>query len=463
MFSKLREHFRRSVSSRLIAWYCTFFVLSLAALFLLVYFSLSSTLEKKDRELIRSKLKEFAGEYKENGLTELRKRSAEKRSTTFFVRLADAKNRTIFLNTPEEEDWSPDMLRAIEQTPIEGERWSTFPVPHEGVLEITNGRLSDGNFLQVGCSSRRRQIFLSHFRRVCAAVILPMILLAICGGALLVRSALSPIYALNATVRGIIETGKIDARISEPKTAGELRELVISFNQMLGKIDALITGMRDMLDNVAHDLRTPITRLRGIAEMALRNRDDDVAVREALADCVEESERVVAMLNTLMDISEVETGAMKLDLKPVNVSKVVEQLTEIYRDVADEKAITLSTKSLAGCAVTADENRLRQAIGNLLDNAIKYTPEGGRVSVEVQKSDGQVLVGVRDTGVGIPKEDMPHVWERLYRTDESRSRRGLGLGLSLVKAIVQAHAGQCEVESLPGAGSFFQLRLPAMR
>jgi signal transduction histidine kinase len=253
----------------------------------------------------------------------------------------------------------------------------------------------------------------------------------------------------------------MDTRVQSPQTGDELDELATLFNGMLEKIEALINGMRDSLDNVAHDLRTPMTRLRGIAEIALRSDQNLEICREALADCVEESERILTMLNTLMDISEAETGAMKLDLESMNVSALIEGVAELYRYVAEDKGILIHTKASNDLCLTADPNRMRQILANLLDNAIKYTPTGGRIDMEAHHRGEKIIILVKDTGIGIYPEELPRIWDRLYRGDQSRSQKGLGLGLSLVKAIVRAHKGQIEVLSEPGKGSNFIISLPS--
>src|SRR5262249_4578596 len=175
---------------------------------------------------------------------------------------------------------------------------------------------------------------------------------------------------------------------------------------------------------------------------------------------MEESDRVLTMLNTLMDISEAETGLMKLDLQPVPLNEVVREVTELFEFVAQEKSITVTAALSPNLIVRADRNRLRQVLVNLFDNAIKYRASGGRVQMSADPRPEEVVITVRDPGAGIPAEEIPRIWERLYRGDKSRSQRGLGLGLSLVRAIINAHGGHIEVQSTVGEGSSFVLHFP---
>jgi signal transduction histidine kinase len=287
-----------------------------------------------------------------------------------------------------------------------------------------------------------------------------MVIIGLAGGSFLAYRALRPIHNLSLVARSIVNTSRFDSRVPSDDTGGELNELVIVFNQMLGKIELLIQSMKGALDNVAHDLRTPVTRLRGVAEAALRTEADGNTCREALADCLEESERVMTMLNTLMDISEAETGMMKLSPENVNLAQLIDQVADLYGYVAAEKSIALSTEAPKDIWLVADYARLRQVLANLLDNAIKYTPCGGRVDIKAFENGQEAVVLVKDNGIGIPPDDLPRIWDRLYRGDKSRSQRGLGLGLSLVKAVVQAHHGKIEAATNASGGSLFSLYLP---
>ena len=190
---------------------------------------------------------------------------------------------------------------------------------------------------------------------------------------------------------------------------------------------------------------------------------DQEACREALADTMEESERALTMLKTLMDISEAETGTMRLDLTAIDLPDLVRDVTDLYQIVAEEKKVALNAKLPDRLQIQADRNRIQQALANLLDNAIKYTGPGGNVEVAAYQKDHEAILTVKDSGMGISTEDLPRIWDRLYRGDKSRNEKGLGLGLSLVKAVVRAHHGSVEVASEVGRGSVFTVSLPMNR
>ena len=160
-----------------------------------------------------------------------------------------------------------------------------------------------------------------------------------------------------------------------------------------------------------------------------------------------------------MDISEAETGIMKLSREPFNLAEAITDIVELYRYAADEKRIALKMEMPSRIGVSADIDRIRQVLSNLLDNAIKYTPAGGSVKISGRCRNDKAVITISDTGIGIPEEDLRKIWDRLFRGDQSRSEPGLGLGLSLVKAIVRAHGGTVSVESIPGKGSDFSITL----
>ena len=432
--------FARTFGLRIALWYATLFVVGSMAIVLLTYYLTAQSLLQRDRQLLQGKLGDYTAAYIRGGINVLastvriEQRAAPER---LFVRVVDRGVEAVVLSDP--EGWDPARL------------------------ETASVRLSDGTLVQVGKSTEAREALLARFRAALGLVTLSIVAVALSGGWLVTQSALFPIRRLTMAVRRIIRTGRTDARVPVAGTGDALDELTALFNAMLDKIEGLVTAMRHSLDNVSHDLRTPLTRLRGTAEIALAGAPDLDRYREALADCVEESDRVLVMLDTLMDISEAESGALQLQREQVSLEAVVARAVDLYREVAEAKGVSLTVEAVpenVDVEVVGDRTRLEQVAANLIDNALKYTAAGGRVDVQVVHDGTDALMRVRDSGVGIPADEQPRIFDRLFRGDSSRTERGLGLGLSLVKAIVGAHGGTIGVDSEPGRGSVFTVRLP---
>jgi signal transduction histidine kinase len=451
---------RGTLGLRLSLWYAAVFIGSTVLLVGLTYALLASSLAQRDHDIITATLREYASRYAAGGLPALQ-RSVELEARTgsrerLFVRVLGPDADALFASMP--PGWGDF---AIDQLGNRNDGLSEVPArDRDAVLEVASARLIDGTILQVGKSNEIRLALLREFRTIVGWVAALSLVVGVTGGLLLTRSTLQPVYDLIYVVQRIIQTGRTNERVPERLSGGDaVDELIALFNAMLDRITTLIDAMGESLDNVAHDLRTPMARMRGIAERALES-GDAAAQREALADCLEESDRIVSMLSTLMDISEAETGVLRLQLEPIELRALLSEVIELYEDVADAKKIRVTLEPGEPVTISGAPDRLRQAFANLVDNAIKYTAQDGSVSVLARTEDGSAVVTVTDTGTGIAPQDLPRIWDRLYRADPSRSERGLGLGLSLVKAYVQAHGGTVQAASQPGHGSVFTVRLP---
>ncbi len=460
MSSRWADRVSQALGLRLAAWYLGTFLASTIVIGGLTYGLLASLLETRDHDIIQSTLREYATRYQAGGLPALaRAIEIEQRSGTrepLFVRLVGPFQDVLLYSLP--ETWGAFDLSELPGGP--NAIWSQVrSQDRNAVLEVATINLGGGSQLQVGKTSEARNQLLSNFRRVLMLGAGFALVIGVAGGIFLTRSTLKPLRDLRDAVRRILQTGQTDDRVPVYGSEDAVDELSGLFNAMLARITTLIHGMRNALDSVAHDLRTPMTRLRVTAESALAT-NDPVKYREALSDCLEESERVLSMLTTLMDISEAETGTMKLNVSSIDVAKLATEVADLYEDAADDASVSLRISMPPDLSVPADRDRLRQALANLVDNAIKYTPPGGRVDLSAAREGDAVVIRVADTGRGISEQDVPRIFDRLYRGDQSRATRGLGLGLSLVRASVEAQGGTVSVTSTPGTGSTFEIRLP---
>ena len=327
-------------------------------------------------------------------------------------------------------------------------------------LLITGAVLDDGTRLFVGVSTENRQFLVGMYQRNYPWALAAIIIAGILVGIISSRRLLFPIVSLNDEIDHIIITGDLSRRLDSPGTGDQLDGLISRYNLLLDRVESLIGGMRDTLDAVAHDLRTPLTRLRGHAELALR-KGESGEYEEALAFVVEQTDLAGALLSALMDIAEAEQGMLHLDGVPCNLSILAAEVCDMYELIAEEKDQTLHLDAPESVPLLGDPVRLRQILGNLVDNAVKYGPEGGDIDIRCGTGGGLSWAEVTDDGPGIPDEEIKRVFERLYRGDRSRGSRGLGLGLSMVKALVEAHGGSVGVSDVKGRGACFRVNFPA--
>lgn len=447
------------IGFRLTVWYSGLILAGTILLFLITFFFLSATLRNRDHQEIQSEISELTTAFNSEGIEGIdvfvSSHLSGRLKNILYIRVAGKNNRTLLHFSPSETGM--DFIRDLERSEPAADQWITLKKDEFRLeLDFLTSALSSEYVLQVGKSSQERDIVLSHFRNLFLKWALPIIIIGILCGIFLSIRTLKPIRHIITTVEAI-DIGKMDSRVPRTETGDELDELARLFNDMLERISNLLKGMRDSLDNVAHDLRTPLTRLRNISEDALSQLPDGSPGRRAHESILEESERILKMLSTLMDISEAETGAMRLNRERINLNDLVFPIYDLYLVVAESKGIQIHMEISPDITIFADPNKISQAIANLLDNAVKFTSENGVIHIRANQHPDRVVLTISDNGIGIPEQDIPRIWNRLYRGDQSRSQKGLGLGLSLVKAIVSAHNDEITVSSKPQKGTSFSI------
>jgi len=425
-------------------------------------FLLHTSLQNDISEELQFRLLENWAVYETGGIEFLEKELALKRgilgAEPFFLRIIDNENTILYKAVP--QDWKVFDLDGVEQEAQTSGNIS-FLSSEERSYRIATMTvvLEDGSRLQAGVSTEEYHAFIRRFSRVFALTFIPLTIIAIGASLFITSRLLKPLKQLLDTVQSIIHTGEMKIRVPVTDSGDELDTLGKLFNSMLERIDMLITNMRDTLDNVAHDLRTPVTRLRLSAETVLQAPRETADFRKALTEFAAQAADLQEMLNAILDIQEAQSGVIKLKKEPLFLDRLIEDLIELHTYVAEEKSITIESTLPGNVEIAVDKNRFRQVVSNLLDNAIKYSPEGGRIEIRMDEYDDRVEVKVGDNGIGIDEPELGYIWNRFYRSKKNNTQHGFGLGLTLVKAIVEAHGGRISVRSSLNSGSEFTVTL----
>lgn len=461
-FEKLHR-LGQSLALRLTIWYAAIFAASSVFAFAVAYALIAGFVAARTDEELREDLHEYAMHWRQEGIErvtkEMRFDTQGHDARKSYYRLWGGDGRE--LATTDLASW-PDVARVSRRAVPDagnGPQLRTRELAsHKAPVRTLVGSIGPGVWLEIGRSLEDDEEFL---REILRGFLLSLAVVLLLGGPIgwfMARRALHGVKDVTRTANEIAD-GALDRRVPLGTAGDELDELARTFNTMLDRIQALIIGMRDMADNLAHDLRTPLGRIRACAEMSLMH-GEAAGTRESWAvNTIEECDRLLEMLNTTLDIAEADSGAARLKLGRVDLAEMVLTASELFQAVAEDRQIGIAASVPEHCWIEGDRQRLQRVIANLLDNALKYTPSGGEVRVVLREQAQRVELTIEDTGVGIAAADLPRIFQRFYRCDPSRSQQGIGLGLSLALAFVRAHGGDITVTSTQGQGSTFTVVL----
>ena len=465
MSLKMFPRLRRTLAFHLTLWYAGIFSISSFLAFVVFYLLITAVMQdRRDQDLL-NELEEVSSLLALKGMEEIKTalvlHSEAEGVDKIFFRTLNRSGEAV--DTSNMSSWgeigvNPALLKKL--TFRTKHLFETITVPgHKHRVRVLYAMIGPGTTVQIGQSLEDDEHFIYVFRSTFGVIMLVLLFFAALTGWFMAKRALQGVGEVTRTARGISK-GAFEKRVPVKARGYEIEQLANTFNSMLDRIHALVTGMREITDSVAHDLRSPITRIRGTAEMTLTAGKSMDEYEEMAANTIEECDRLLGIIDTMLHISEIEAGTAALEMEETDMAGLVRDACELFQPIAEEKPITITTNVPARCWVYGDIQSLQRMVANLLDNALKYTPSQGTVTVSVSGSESQVIISFNDTGIGISEEDLPKVFERFYRCDRSRSQAGVGLGLSLVRAIAKSHGGGVAATSIPGRGSTFNVTLP---
>jgi signal transduction histidine kinase len=440
----------KTTTFKLAAIYLLVFAVSAAAILFYVYWSTAGLLARQTDATIEAEITGLEEQYRQGGLSRLintiRKR-ARKDSANVYL-LSDFRGRSLAGN-----------LATLPPGTGKSNGWINFPYAIEGAAK--GMRTHDararyftlrGQFhLVVGRDIEEQQVFVSVIRAALFWSLGLVLLLGLAGGLLMSRNILTRINAINSTSKSIM-SGDLTGRMPISGSGDELDQLAENLNSMLAQIERLMTGMREVTDNVAHDLRTPLTRLKARAEDALRNKGEE-GYKTALENTIKDADDLIATFAALLSIARARAGEMAGALETVDLSQIAKDVAELYEPVIEAEGGNLKVEIDANVNVKANRQLLAQVAANLLDNAVKYglTTPTKSITISTGLKDNKAIFTVSDHGTGIGEKDHARAIERFTRLETSRSKPGSGLGLSLVKAVTDLHGGELEfADNHPG-------------
>ncbi len=456
-----------ALSTRLTVWYTAITALAVLLSSAIVYLSVAGNLQRDLDSSLALAAKSIADGVVVSGASPLRPLRLVLPDLSAFsgadllVQVVDVRGAVLDRSESLGRSSVPfdaEVRRALAE---HGEAYTTARVPGGRLRVYTLALVLDGRpigALQVARPLAPLESAQGRLLQALVVVDALLLLLAAGGGWALARGALRPIAAVTATADAIARSGDLERRVPVTDARDEVGALAATFNRMLDRLDAALTAQRRFVADASHELRTPLTTLRvNLATLRRRDATRPPEEVEILDDLDGELERLSRLVGGLLALARADAG-QPLERARVAFDAVVRQVYTACQRQADARALIL--ESAPPLAVLGSADHLEQVVRNLVENALKYTQPGGHVTLALREVDGGAELTVRDDGVGIAPEDLPHVFERFYRATSARSRPGAGLGLSIADWIVRAHGGRLSAESEPGVGSTFHVWLP---
>ena len=455
----------RTLAFRLTLWYAGIFILSASVAFLFFYLLITSVIRQQTDQDLLSEVRTFSSILSVQGAEALRQQAfleaqAGGEKKVFFRLLHITGQLFSSSNMSYWRDIAINKEALSRLLNDSGPVFDTISIPkRRHKVRILYAVLGPGMVVQLGRSMDNYTDIIDAFRKIFVTTMAVLFILAAIVGWFMAKRALAGVETVTRTARRISDRS-LDERVPVKTRVNEIDQLAITFNQMLDRIENLVTGIKEMSDNIAHDLKSPITRIRGNAEVSLTSGSSLQEYESMAGGTIEECDRLLDMINTMLVISRTEAGVNQLDAQNLNVANLVRDACDIFQAPAEDKEITIVCSKSEDIRIYGDNRLIQRMVANLLDNALKYTPPGGRIDVAVTDAgDQSVRIAVKDNGMGIAAENLENIFERFYRCDPSRSEAGTGLGLSFARAVARAHNGDITAASTPGEGSVFTATL----